>query len=272
MTILKQKFIMVLVMKMKNFMSFNFNIQKILIACFVASGSAKPSHRNRPSHGLAFHTGGEKTCYFHGFGDLSFGKNDILYMPKHSNYDTTVISPGDCYAINFDFNEELASKPFVFHVKNATGILDHFKKATTVWNQKEAGAEMKCKAELYNIIYKIQQEFRESYLPNSKFEMIAPAVELIHKRYSQENLSVSELSAMCDITPEYFRRIFKKFLGVSPLNYINNLKLERAKELLLSGMYTVTEAAMMSGYSDMSHFGREFKKATGVSPKNFRGM
>lgn len=257
---------------MENFMSFNFNIEKIVIACFVASGTAKPNHRNRPSHGLAFHTGGDKSCYFHDFGTLMFGKNDILYMPKHSNYDSKVFSPGDCYAINFDFNGELGSKPFVFHVKNASGILEHFKKATSVWNQKGAGAEMKCKAELYNVIYKMQQEFRESYLPESKFGMIAPAVQLIHERYTQENLSIAELSEMCHITPEYFRSIFKKHLGQSPLAYINSLKIDRAKELLLSGMYSVTEAATMSGYSDMSHFSREFKKMTGVSPKNFRGM
>ena len=143
-------------------MNYNFNIQKIVSACFVAAGTAKLNHRNRPSHGLAFHTGRDKACYFHGFGSLTFGKNDIVYMPKYSNYDSSAVSPGDCYAINFDFEEELGAEPFVFHVKNSCGILDHFKKATAVWNQKEAGAEMKCKAELYNIIYKMQQEFRES--------------------------------------------------------------------------------------------------------------
>ena len=57
-------------------------------------------------------------------------------------------------------------------------------------------------------------------------------------------------------------------MGVSPLAYINSLKITRAKELLLSGMYTVTEVAFMSGYSDISHFSREFKKSTGVSPRN----
>ncbi|MBQ8232699.1 MAG: helix-turn-helix domain-containing protein [Lachnospiraceae bacterium] len=48
--------------------------------------------------------------------------------------------------------------------------------------------------------------------------------------------------------------------------YINNLKISRAKELLSSGMYTVTQAAEMSGYTDVSHFSREFKKATGAAP------
>lgn len=60
--------------------------------------------------------------------------------------------------------------------------------------------------------------------------------------------------------------LFGSFFGVSPIKYINALKLARAEELLSSQMYSVTEAAQMSGYTDMSHFSREFKKHTGMSP------
>ena len=75
---------------------------------------------------------------------------------------------------------------------------------------------------------------------------------------------------MCGITPEYFRKIFKTYYGVSPIKYINTLKITHAKELLASGMYSVTEAALQSGYTDMSYFSREFKKATEKSPCNYR--
>jgi len=249
-------------------MKYNFNIEKIVIACYVAPGAGKPIHRNRPSHGLAFHPSGEKTVHFHGYKPFIIRKNDIVYMPKHSNYDV-IKQSGDCYAINFDFNEPVDFKPFIFHTKNASGFLEHFKKANSVWNQKILGSEMKCKAELYNVIYALQQEFSTEYISNEKLKLISPAVDVIHRCYAEESLSIPELAALCNITPEYFRSIFKKFFGISPLAYINNLKISRAKELLLSGMYTITEVAIMSGYSDMSYFSREFKKATGTSPKNF---
>jgi AraC-like DNA-binding protein len=74
---------------------------------------------------------------------------------------------------------------------------------------------------------------------------------------------------MCGITPEYFRKIFKSFYGSSPLIYINNLKITRAKELFESGMYSVSEVAAHSGYSDISYFSREFKSATGLSPTEY---
>ncbi|MDD6214022.1 MAG: helix-turn-helix transcriptional regulator [Firmicutes bacterium] len=75
---------------------------------------------------------------------------------------------------------------------------------------------------------------------------------------------------MCGITPEYFRKIFRTYYGTSPVKYINELKLSHAKELLSSGMYSVTDAALQSGYSDMSFFSREFKKNTDVTPKDYR--
>ena len=61
----------------------------------------------------------------------------------------------------------------------------------------------------------------------------------------------------------------EKMLNNDFKKYINDLKISHAKELLASGMYSVTEAALQSGYADLSHFSREFKKTVGISPKKF---
>ena len=91
------------------------------------------------------------------------------------------------------------------------------------------------------------KEYYSEYLPNDKYAIIKPAVERIHREYTKGLINISELSDMCGITPEYFRKIFKAYCGVSPLKYINALKITHAKELLDSGMYSVTEAALRSG-------------------------
>lgn len=252
-------------------MSFNFHIDKIVIACCVVKGAGKVNHRNRPSHGLALYTSGCTMLRFHSGKQFELNKNDIMYLPKHSNYDVSLVTPGDCYAINFDFEAPCQFEPFVLHTKNGSGFLEHFKTANMIWNKKALGTEMKCKAELYNILYMMQQEFSAGYIPNAKYKLILPAVDCIHQNYTQEPLSITELAALCNITPEYFRSIFKNYFGVSPLTYINGLKISRAKELLLSGMYTISEAALMSGYFDMSHFSREFKRIVGVSPSRYKG-
>lgn len=253
---------------MNNFMKCEFNIENIVLACYVPEGSGMMVHRNRKSHGLALHTSGIKKYVFEDGKTVVVNKNEIIYLPKNSTYEVTAPQAGACYAINFDISRENMYEPFVLRVKNYSSMQEHFKSAKTVWETKKAGYILKCKADLYNIIYAMQQEFF-SYVPKNKINIIRPAVEYIHENYTAESLSISALSGICSVTPEYFRSIFKGVYGVSPKAYINNLKITHAKELLASGLYSVTEAAVMSGYADMSYFSREFKKATGISPKNY---
>lgn len=115
----------------------------------------------------------------------------------------------------------------------------------------------------------IQTAYSSEYIPNKKYALIKPAVEYIHRSYTKGLINITELSDMCGITPEYFRKIFKAYYGASPLKYINTLKIAHAKELLASGMYSVTEAAFQSGYTDMSYFSRAFKKETGEAPRYY---
>lgn len=254
----------------EKFMNYNFNVNKIILACFVPAGTGDAYHKDRPSHGLAIHLDGEKEYVFDSGKILIVKKGDIIYLPKNSTYKVTSFEVGDCYAINFNISEEIAFEPFVIKAKNTAGFKNYFESAEKAWSQKKSGFEMKCKAELYNVLYALVEEYNLEYISKNKFEIIRPAVEFIHNNYTKMLLNVSELSMMCNITPEYFRDIFHRNFGTSPIKYINNLKITRAKELLSAGFYSVGSVAEMSGYSDISHFSREFKKATGVSPSEFK--
>ena len=254
---------------MRNFLNTNFDISKIVIAIHVPAGSGVAVHVNRPSHGLAIHLEGRKIYRFEGNKSIVVQKNDIIYMPKGSSYVVTTEKPGACCAINFDFFEDKLFEPFVFHTKNSLRFIEAFKRAAKVWQAKQAGYMSACKAELYTVLSAMEKEF-STYISGENQELISPAVEYIHENYTTENISISEISKMCNITPEYFRSIFKKAYGSSPVKYINELKISRAKELLGSGLYSVSEAATLSGFSDPSHFSREFKKAVGISPARFK--
>ena len=254
---------------MDDFMKWDFQVEQIVLACYVPRGGGMTVHRNRPSHGLALHTGGVKVYTFEGGRTLQVNKNELIYLPKGSTYRVTARQTGDCYAINFLLSQRKDFEPFVCKVKNFSTLLDYFKSAKGVWETKKKGYILKCKADLYNVLCTMQQEYNLGYIPKSKLEKIQPAVDYIHENYTRGLLSVARLSALCSMTPEYFRSIFKSFYGTSPKSYINNLKITRAKELLSCGMYSVTEAAILSGYTDMSHFSREFKRAVGVSPRDY---
>ncbi len=255
---------------MKDFIKCDLDISKIVLAAKVIPPYHQTTHINRASHGLAMHIGGHKIYHFAGGINLEVEKDSIIFMPKRSSYEVEVLSAGDCYAINFDFFIDKDFSPFVFRPKNPAVFFECFRTTSHLFQYKRDGYIKGCKSELYRIVYNMEKELSLSYPGKGKERLIAPAVEYIHKNYTKESLSVNGLAKLCDITPEYFRSIFKSRFGRSPIKYINELKISRAKELLASRLYSVNDVAFLSGFSDSSHFSREFKKLVGISPNTYK--
>ena len=91
-------------------------------------------------------------------------------------------------------------------------------------------------------------------------------------KYIQENYmdlpSVDELARIVNLSPFYFMKLFKQELGVSPHAYINQLRINRAKDLIQKGE-SLLGIAYELGFTDQSHFSKTFLKTTGVSPIRF---
>ena len=255
------------VITLKNFMDHDFEIQKITLACFVGAGKGRNVHTERPSHGLAFFVSGERTICFDN-KKLTVGPNTVVYFPKGSNYTVFHQEMGDCYAINFQIADHPNMEPFVLKPKNPTSFYERFKTCQKLWNKKSPGYMMKVKAELYTILYELQREYHTDYIKNSHARL-QPALDHIHSVYYKESISVSRLAALCNMSQTYLRKLFISQLGLAPVRYINSLKLQRAQELLLSGMYSVTEVCYQAGFNDESHFSREFKKQYSVPPAEY---
>lgn len=257
---------------MQDFMNYDFNITDIKLAIYVEPGSGNLVHKNRASHGLAIATWNSSKVSEYFFGDnkrISLEKNEIIYLPKGSDYVIRSDMPGDCYAINFDFSEERYFQPFSFKVKNSSRFIDKFRLAAELWTSKKIAFNMQCKALLYDIISSMQNEYSFKYMSNDTTALIKPAVDYVHSHYTDKDLNVTELSNICGISENYLRKIFNNVYGVSPKKFINNLKITYAKELILSGTYSVSEACVTSGYSDPSYFSRVFKKSFGVPPTEY---
>lgn len=91
----------------------------------------------------------------------------------------------------------------------------------------------------------------------------------IHQ-FIYEDINIDHLAEIACLTRFYFIRTFTQELGMSPLQYINRKKVERAQVLLLTEDMTVKELAYTLGFSDHSYFIRLFRKITGRTPKEYR--
>ena len=248
---------------MKRFMKHDFIIKSIELACLVKAGQGSNLHKNRKNHGLAIFPDGERIFYFDN-KKITVGKNEIVYFPKGCNYKIKQKRESDCYAINFQMADDTVFEPFSVKIKNTGDYLKSFEESRKIWTKKSVGFSAKVKAELYGIIYNMQSEFQ---IPYTNSVIIQPAMDYIHSNYYKENISVTHLASLCGVSTVYLRNLFIKKFALTPIKYINSLKLSRAKELLSSQMYSVSEVCFLCGYNDESYFSREFKKHYGITPK-----
>ena len=104
---------------------------------------------------------------------------------------------------------------------------------------------------------------------DAKNQKIEPALTYLQNNFT-ENFSVDLLAQMCCLSTGRFRKIFSECLGITPVEYRNNLRVQKAVDLLKSGSYTVGEAGEAVGISDIKYFSKLFKWHTGISPGSMK--
>lgn len=104
-----------------------------------------------------------------------------------------------------------------------------------------------------------------------------PAMDKIHMlvgyidTHLSEKISIDKLAALIHLHPNYLITYFKKYMGISPVQYITHRRMERAKQLLSSSSATVSEIAQELGL-ELYYFSRVFKQHTGLSPSLYRDL
>lgn len=98
---------------------------------------------------------------------------------------------------------------------------------------------------------------------------IVKAIEYIHAHYDN-TITVADLAAELHLNRTYFATLFKKRVGVSPIDYLTNLRMNQAAQLLCHHGRSPTVAALSVGYTDYSHFSKAFKKHFGCSPRLYQ--
>ena len=195
----------------------------------------------------------------------------ILYLPKGSSYRVSDIKACDCVAINFNILEEPGFEPFRFPAgAQFSAYSELFQTASRFWDSQTIGYRSKIKSLLYQILYTMQKNYHPDYVPGSLVFKLNITMEYIGEHYTENNISVKKLAEMAEMSEVYFRKQFQRLYGMAPLQYIKQLRLNKAIELLESDMYPVHEVAHRVGYASEYYFCREFKRITGLSPLQFK--
>ena len=220
----------------------------------------------RPYHALSFRIKGNAK-FIHEEDIIPVKTGDIVFVPAFYNY---TLDSGDeeVCVIHFECDRKLPPKIKKFTPEATSYYEKRFNELYNVWSKKQLGFEYECKSIFYRIIMHIEKDLANSKtdLANNK---ILRAIDYIHENFTDHSLTVEKLAKDCNMSETYFRKLFFKSCGFSPLEYINNLRIKYATELLGSGYYTVSEVSEKCGFSTPYYFSAFIKKQTGKSPINF---
>lgn len=138
-----------------------------------------------------------------------------------------------------------------------------------MWQNKKYGYGVLAKSILYEVLYAYFSDAGATLGKSAGYGKLMPAKVFLDEQYMTD-IPVCELAQMCNMSETHFRRLFSRLFGCSPTDYRLNKRLLKAKDLLISGAFSISETAFAVGFEDANYFSRVFKSRLGVSPAVFK--
>ncbi|MBQ8342469.1 MAG: helix-turn-helix transcriptional regulator [Clostridia bacterium] len=186
--------------------------------------------------------------------DILLQKNDVLFIPKNLPYTATYQKDGTQIKIlTFDIKADGLSGNFSAPIKISNPELVF---AFTSVSQENMYSSLFLSSKIYELLHFLENA--ELGLRH-KYEKLSPALQELKQQYFK-NEKISYYAALCNMSESNFRKLFKEYTGKSPIEYRNLIRIAAAKNLLKTGELTVSEAAYLVGFNNMSFFYEIYNK------------
>ncbi len=214
-------------------------------------------------------------------GDVIFVNYETVHgaQPQDCVYECIVLSP-ELLSVDDkvcgDFISDLAEQILVVndHFKPHDG--DIINSCNTLFDvMKRGGCYFEVISALYAVfgtiikdkLYNTSSNFENS--DASKNAKIKKVLSFIRQNYNTP-LTLEKIASFAGMSSKYFCYFFKEMTQKSPINYLNDYRIERAARKLLATDLSVTDIAYSCGFNDLSYFIKTFKAAKGITPYKFR--
>lgn len=145
-----------------------------------------------------------------------------------------------------------------------------FNQITPLYDEAVIGYELALKSLFLQAIFLLLQYSDKNTLPDIRVssDKLKSVLDYIELHYT-ESISISELAKLCYFSDYHFMRFFKKHTGMTCIEYINNLRLEKSVELFEQGNTSIIDVSLSVGFHNLSYFHRAFKKKYNTTPLSF---
>lgn len=215
--------------------------------------------QNRSSYGLSFCKEGKITYTLNGKQIIS-DSNHAIFLPQGQTYSLHCDKTGIFPVINFLCNDFWCDEILSVPLRYNDIYFSNFEKIKTLSLMEEN------RAKIMSIFYEIlHQIFLEASLKN----VITPAINYLETNYTNPKLTNAELAQICNISEIYFRKTFTDIYKTTPKQYIIDIRINKAKQLLAENRLKIADIAELCGFSNQYHFCRLFKEKTGITPTQY---
>ena len=101
------------------------------------------------------------------------------------------------------------------------------------------------------------------------FDQIRPALEHIRDNFANPT-KIAQIASVCHMSESHFRRLFEENMGMTPVDYLNQVRIKKACDMIRKTGYSMEEIAVKVGFSTTSTFNRNFKRIVGTSPYHWK--
>ncbi len=215
---------------------------------------------------------GEKDYPVHG--------DELIIINSNERHSAKCHTAGEyiCMHISPQFFADVEFDDFVFysHISEDDFIKDCFENMLKLQQENGIAYDMRIKSVAYALMAHLVSNYRVSIAEkvgqahsHNRLFRINDIFFYISSNYMLE-LSTAELAEHFHLTEQYFCRMFKKATGMTPINYINRYRAEKAAVFLKNTDQSITDIAFCVGFDDPNYFSRTFKKHMGVTPRQYR--
>lgn len=201
--------------------------------------------------------------------DIALNQGNCIVINRYSSHNFYVNGEKGCKInqLEVSIDKDIIDSDFV-KLKNAHIVAESLNNIlffqTQIENEKDKERLIALEIEKITIL---ANSLKSSDTCDDK--NVKKAVEIIRTNYNYD-IDCSKLARDIGISDRYLRRIFEKTLGMTPKEYISNLKIEKAKVLLIHSDKAVAEIAIEVGYNTIQYFSEVFKRHIGITPCEFR--
>ncbi len=229
---------------------------------------------------MIYITKGSGTFESSGYKSVSIGEGTVFFLfpgewhrfrPEQSTgWDSYWIGFKGRFAENLVSNGYLSLNKPVVKVGYNEEIVSLYRRILEAGNEERAGYQQYISGIVIHLLGYIYYRAKDNHFEDKDIVQKIDKARVLIREQINENISPEAIAKELVMTYSWFRRLFRQYTGLAPAQYIAQLRLQRAKELLATTSRSVKEIAVEMNYDSVDYFSTQFKRQTKMTPTQYR--